>query len=128
MSKSLTEGLNEFYTEQTEAGQTLIEGNRPWGKRIKSIALAVHPDQVEEATKDAVARGVPTEFTADGRPILTDRNHRKQYMKAYGYFDRDAGYGDAQPQHHKGDTPPPSRLRELAKKYADRIRLRHKGA
>jgi hypothetical protein len=94
-------------------------------RRQKSIALAVHPSQVEEASSDAVRKGVPTEFTRDGRPIFESRAHRKKYFQAYGYFDRDAGYGDAAPQHHKGDRAPPNPLRERAMALAHRIRLRH---
>jgi hypothetical protein len=61
---------------------------------IVSDALAVHPDQVEEATQDAIAKGVPTEFLPDGRPILTSRSHRRDYLRAYGFHDRNGGYGD----------------------------------
>jgi len=64
---------------------------------MKSEALAVHPSQIEEARKSAAARGVPTDFTPSGRPILRTRGHRKAYCKAYGFHDRNAGYGDAQP-------------------------------
>jgi hypothetical protein len=94
-------------------------------KRQKSVALAVHPTQRGEATEDAAKKGVPTEFTPDGCPVFVSRDHRKKYMRAYGYFDRDAGYGDAAPLHHKGDRPPPSRIRELAQQLAARIRRRH---
>jgi hypothetical protein len=126
VSKSLVDGLDDFYTAQA-AEETQVEGNRPWSRPIKSIAMAVHPDQVQEAAEMDVKLGVPTEYTEDGRPILRDRDHRRRFMQAHGLFDRDAGFGDAAPQHHKGDRPPPSRLRELARKYADRIRLRHQG-
>lgn len=61
---------------------------------IYSDALAVHPEQVAEATDSARARGVPTDFLPDGRPQFRDRAHRRQYMKAYGCHDRDGGYGD----------------------------------
>jgi len=65
-------------------------------KPLESDALAVHPSQIKEAMEMAQARGVPTSFTPDGRPILTSRSHRKAYMQAHGFFDRDAGYSDAQ--------------------------------
>ena len=63
-------------------------------KPIVSEALAVHPDQVEEAREHSKAMGVPTEFLPDGRPILTSRSHRKSYLRAYHFHDRDGGYGD----------------------------------
>jgi hypothetical protein len=93
-------------------------------KKVKSVALAVHPDQRGEATDDAAKRGVPTAFTDDGRPVFESREHRKKYMRAYGYYDRDAGYGDAAPQHHKGERAPDSKLKELARRLADKIRVR----
>lgn len=63
-------------------------------KPIISDALAVHPKQVGDAVADAKAKGVPTDFLPDGRPILTSRSHRKAYLKAYGFHDRRGGYGD----------------------------------
>lgn len=63
-------------------------------KEIHSEALAVHPLDIAEAEADARAKGVPTSFDADGRPVLTSRRHRKEYLKAYGFHDRSGGYGD----------------------------------
>lgn len=63
------------------------------GYPIKSVALAVTSKQVKSAQEDSVKKGVPTEFTKGGRPILRDAAHRKQYMKAYGYRDLDSYYG-----------------------------------
>jgi hypothetical protein len=37
---------------------------------------------------------VPTEFLPDGRPIMRSRAHQKAYLKAYGFKNRDGGYGD----------------------------------
>jgi hypothetical protein len=59
-----------------------------------SDALAVHPDQVQEATEHAKRHGVPTEFTQDGRPIIRSRRHQKELIKVYGYRNKDGGYGD----------------------------------
>lgn len=63
-------------------------------KPVISDALAVHPRQVQEATENAKAKGVPTDFLPDGRPILTSRSHRKAYLRAYGFHDNNGGYGD----------------------------------
>jgi hypothetical protein len=67
----------------------------PW-KPLHSEAIAVHPNQIAEATAQAIEFGVPTEFDKIGRPIFTSRSHRKEYMQRYGYYDRDGGYSDAQ--------------------------------
>lgn len=80
-----------FPPVKTEEGDSA--GLVGW-KPIISDALAVHPKQVEEAIADAKAKGVPTDFQPDGRPILTSRSHRKAYNKAYGFHDRQGGYGD----------------------------------
>ena len=74
------------------AGASFV-GWRP----LASDALAVHPALVVKAVSDARARGVPTDFTGDGRPVFTSRAHRKAYCLAYGFVDRDAGYSDAAP-------------------------------
>ncbi len=125
MSKSLLEGLDDHYAAQAaDAPEGMVPGNRPWARALKSVALAVHPDQVAEACADAEAKGVPTNFTADGCPEFRDRDHRKRYLQAYGFFDRDAGYGDAQPKLHKGRVPPPSRAMLLGRKLARYIRVR----
>lgn len=62
-----------------------------------SDALGVAHDQVAEAHAESVRLGVPTEFTDDGRAVIRDRHHRKRLCEELGFFDRDAGYGDAQP-------------------------------
>lgn len=59
-----------------------------------SDALAVHPDQVAEAVESAKRKGVPTEFLPDGRPVIRSRAHQKAYLKAYGFHNKDGGYGD----------------------------------
>lgn len=59
-----------------------------------SDALAVHPAQVAEATLNAKIKGVPTEFLPDGRPLMRSRAHQKEYIRAYGFFNKDGGFGD----------------------------------
>lgn len=84
------------------------EGLIGW-KPIISDALAVHPDQVQEAILDAETKGVPTDFLPDGRPILRTRQHRAAYLKAYGFFDRQAGYGDPARGSFRGSDKAPQR-------------------
>ena len=72
-----------------------IPGGTPCsGWPMLSEAAAVHPEQVEEAIQSARAKGIPTEFIPDGRVIFRDRAHRRAYLKAYGFHDRQGGYGD----------------------------------
>lgn len=67
-----------------------LGGNYSAGWPIHSEALAVHPEQIREATEDASRRGVPTSFDGLGRPIMTDSRHFRRYAKAYGM--RHKGY------------------------------------
>ena len=60
----------------------------------KSEALAVHPKRINEAIDSAKKKGVPTRFDRAGRPVFESRQHRKRYLKAYGYHDNQGGYGD----------------------------------
>ena len=69
-------------------------GNWP----LKSNAVGVHPSQCTEATAQAAARGVPTEFTKEGEAVFTSAQHRKSYCQAFGFYDRNAGYSDPQKQ------------------------------
>lgn len=66
-----------------------------------TMALAVHPDTVEEMRKKCDDLGVPTDFYREGYkagPILRSRHHRREYVeKVMGMFDRDAGYSDPVP-------------------------------
>lgn len=67
---------------------------RPGIWPMVSDAMAVAPSQIPEMLRESKARGVPTEYTKDGQPILRYREHRSEYMKSFGYHDRDGGYGD----------------------------------
>lgn len=80
------------YPAPTEHG---IPGGMPLkGWPIISDALAVHPKQVAEHEALCRSKGVPTQTLKDGRVILRDRAHRKQYLKAFNYHDRNGSYGD----------------------------------
>lgn len=62
---------------------------------LRSDAAGVHPDQAKDAYEHSVSVGVPTQFDPrTGQAIFTDRSHRKRYLAARGFIDRNAGYGD----------------------------------
>ena len=54
----------------------------------------MHPEQIPEAVAVLREVGVPADFAPDGAAILGSRSERKRHMKARGYRDLDAGYGD----------------------------------
>lgn len=64
---------------------------------MHSYALGVNPGQRKEAYEHSKEIGVPTQFDRKGDAVFRSRKHRKDYCNAAGYYDRDAGYGDAQP-------------------------------
>lgn len=59
-----------------------------------SEAMAVHPDQIEEARARNRRHGVNVDYTKDGRAILNDRGQRRDLMKLEGFHDKHGGYGD----------------------------------
>lgn len=80
-----------------QARRTFACGISVWKEPMECWALAIHPDQVPEAMQKARERGVPTEFSSRACPLFHDRGHKNDYLKAFGYMDRDAGYSDASP-------------------------------
>jgi len=98
--KYFLDGKEVTQAEFDQALPDAPKGGKPFESKhcnswpIYSDALAVHPLDVEEARQDSRAKGVATEFLPDGRAVLTDRGHRKKYMRAYGFHDRKGGYGD----------------------------------
>ena len=72
-------------------------GKKNWPMRPES--LAVNPEDAAHATADAAKEGVPTYFDPKtGCPEIRNQKHYKQYCEAYGFYKRNAGYGDPVPQ------------------------------
>lgn len=109
---SLTMTVVEMESRQQSDGSIILEdgkkGDRDYpaeygGPRrcatwpMISDALGVAPDQVTAARQQAQALGIPTEFTREGRAILTGPGHRKRLCRALGFYDKNAGYGDPAP-------------------------------
>lgn len=61
---------------------------------MESVALAVHPDQVEAANARAKRHGIAAEYTPDGTCVIADRAARKRLNQLEGTFDKRGGYGD----------------------------------
>lgn len=59
-----------------------------------SDALAVHPEQIQATSEYYSKNGIPTDFMADGRPIIKNRSHQKRLLKLHGYINRDGCFGD----------------------------------
>lgn len=85
----------------TTANRPVADPNRNRGRAkwpILSDAMGVSPTQVDEMRRLAKERGVNTDFTPDGRAILTGPAHRAAHARAFGFYDRNGGYGDPAPQ------------------------------
>jgi len=66
-----------------------------WSHPVISTALMVHPSQIPQVHEFDKHHGLGyTQYTKHGEPIFVSREHRRKYLKAHGYFDRDGGYGD----------------------------------
>jgi len=82
-------------TRDMVAEHSGVEVVRAGAWPMRSDAAGVHPDQAGEAYQHSESIGVPTQFDQrTGQAIFTDRTHRKRYLAARGFIDRNAGYGD----------------------------------
>lgn len=61
---------------------------------MKSEAMGVHVDQIQEATDRNRRHGVNVTYDSIGRAILPDRKERKKLLRLEGFFDKAGGYGD----------------------------------
>ena len=81
--------LCELFAEYLPPG-----GQLPTTWPMTSEAAAVSADQVPAAMERDKKAGVPTQYDKTGRPVFTDRGHRKAYLRSHGYRDNSGGYGD----------------------------------
>lgn len=65
------------------------QGTLPEGWPRKSLALAVHPSQIEQFRKEARELGTHAEFDSDGQMIVDSAAHQREYCKAYNMSDAD---------------------------------------
>ena len=64
---------------------------------MRSTFGGVHPNQIGKARQRCEECGVKVKFYQDGDVEWSSRKNKKDYLRALGYCDRDAGYGDAFP-------------------------------
>lgn len=56
----------------------------------ESVAMGVHPRQVGAATEYGRKVGIPTEYTPEGKAIITSRAHKREFLKHHGMHDNNA--------------------------------------
>lgn len=86
-----------FCSGETEKVRYGKFNHTPGNWPMVSTAAGVAASQVAELTKYDREHGVPTEYTPDGDPIFTGKEHRRKHCQLHGMFDRNAGYGDPSP-------------------------------
>lgn len=96
---------NAFFTPWDQAcGLPTKKPRRELAKwPLHSEAMAIDPEDIGYAKQVLREAGVKTEYDQIGRPILRDRQHRKEHAEAMGFYDRNAGYGDPTPKHFNSD-------------------------
>lgn len=74
------------------------------------LAMAVPIEQMAKFNEDAKRHGTGAQYIPDplsptyAKAVFGDRDSRKKEMRRRNMFDREGGYGDADPIHH-GDNP-----------------------
>lgn len=101
---SLAAGLDALAVQLAELGKKAQEDDgRPLRSRARRVgngyprlshSMGVHRKQREEAASQDAKLGVPTEYSADGRPEFRTRGHQKAWLKAHGLVNQDGCYGD----------------------------------
>lgn len=79
------------FPDQTPGARALRGGA---GYPKKSVALAVHPDQVKEANDRNERAGIACRYDAEGTCEIPSRAEQKKLVKLEGFVNKDGGYGD----------------------------------
>jgi len=90
-------GYARFCRQETDIRRYGKFNHTPGNWPMTSTAAGVAASQVAELTEYDREHGVPTEYTPDGDPIFTGKEHRRKHCALHGMYDRNAGYGDPAP-------------------------------
>lgn len=102
-----TRGVKHYFIDGEEVTQDVYDARFP-AKEIglpmaaapsiwqdhTSLALAVHPDQVAEATARNVRHGIRVTYDQEGTAQIPDRGERRKLLRLEGMHDNNGGYGD----------------------------------
>ena len=99
--------VEEFEKDKVpDTSDRVFIGNNGWATGLVNQGCGCHSSQVEEFREEARARGITgVDFDPTGRAVFSCRSARRDYLRMRGMFDRDAGYGDAAPEHCEGEQP-----------------------
>lgn len=59
-----------------------------------SVALSVHPKQVEQANARAKRHGIAVVYKPNGDCVISGRDARRKLLRLEGFHDKSGGYGD----------------------------------
>jgi chloramphenicol 3-O-phosphotransferase len=76
-----------------ELGEPMAHAPSIWQDHT-SDALAVHPDQVAEATARNRRHGISVTYDENGTAHIPDRAERKKLLRLEGMHDNGGGFGD----------------------------------
>ena len=65
-------------------------GTQPRGWPLTSVALAVQPDQIAEATARNKRHGCRVGYTPEGKAVIPDAGEYRRLRKLEGVFDKDS--------------------------------------
>ena len=107
----ITESLEPFKGDWHDRESNVYGMSNLWPRT--SEAMGICPKDIRRAQKMLAEQGVFTEYTPTGEPILRDKKHEREHMKALGFYHRNAGYSDVAPEHFTMDHHPDRQRREL---------------
>ena len=55
---------------------------------IHSEAMGIEPEDIPQAVEILKSKGVSTEYTKTGEPIIRSANHLREHAQAMGFYDR----------------------------------------
>ncbi len=80
--------LLERDTKRVRKGLKPRGVQRTGGYPYESEVMAVDPEDIGTAQDILAKRGVQTDYTPTGEPIIRSPEHRRQHAKAMGFYDR----------------------------------------
>jgi len=100
--KEVTKEVFEKETAKQNKGRSYAEGiskQRTRARHAKrgypyaSDAMSVPTHMIEKVKAIDEKKGVRTEYNSIGQPIMRNAAHRRDYLKAHGYHDRNSYNG-----------------------------------
>lgn len=76
-------------TTQHDLQKKRAKKHQAYTRGQPSLSAGCHPNQIAKYREYDKKAGVPTEYTADGSPIITSMRHQAAYCRAHGLHNND---------------------------------------